>query len=351
MSANWNDSVALTISTVSTGGGEAPRYPVILADVPLDGAATFAVYASAQDVADAATAGHIDPTLKVRLDLARTQSPRVPAIAVAKWDVGGGETPADALTAAREAGLNFEIVTLESRTGADLISAASWSAANDALAILQLSDADALTAGLPAAIAAITTTAAAVVYHPTDTVAADLAWVADRASFNPETISPPWACDLANVATYQITTAQRDALTANNMNAILSYGDGDRYMGKGVLLDGRPIYVRLTELWLRRAVKTEIANAHRAANKTGEGIRVTAKGQAKIVAKLEAFGRRGVSAQHFGPDAEGVYPDGYTVTAHPITTTDRANKTIRVSADYYVAIAAEAFSLPLAIIV
>lgn len=242
------------------------------------------------------------------------------------------ESYTDALAAIELVDSNFYAIAIESRAAADqlLIAAAVEAADTNRLFFMQSADADWLTAGWPAALAAIEGNERTIpCYHDTATEWYDVAYPANRLAFDVDQQSVPWALfTLKGVASY--TSAPSDTeklnLRANKANPGLPYSTAAQFAPyNGVNANNRPIYEILTADWfedrLRAATVAAVLQAHNA----GRKIPVTVEGQA-IMGAL-------VAAQfQIGSGAAGHFVTGQTRVTYPaITDADRTAQLIRVS--------------------
>lgn len=241
---------------------------------------------------------------------------------------GSGETFAEGLAACIEYDSDFYGVCSYSRTVADIVDLADYVETADKLMqyVFQSSDATIESASLSSGFDGIVdyerTTG---VFHTSDSAWNDLAHLANRLSFDPDTISCPWhANPLAEVDDLSPvpTKAQRAYVIANNFNLGLPQGGEDFVMDPGVNISGRPNYEILTADWFAVRLRERINELVVDHSRRGEKIVVDASGQRKVLSVILGLLQQGVAAGHFA--------SGQTsATAETITSTDLANRRMR----------------------
>jgi len=197
---------------------------------------------------------------------------------------------------------DFYTIATESRTPVDQMLISTAVEALNKLYILQSSDADWLTAGLPAAYAAIAgRERTAVVYHDTNTEWADFAWAANRLVFDPDVKSAPWDAAVQGVAGLATApnSTQKANLDANFANHGLPYGAEVFFVDPGVSAAGRALHEIETADWYDARLQESIAGLKTAASARGDKIVIGPTGQGQVLAEISALFQRGVNAGHF----------------------------------------------------
>lgn len=269
-------------------------------------------------------AGYIEQATFDRLQVMFSQPQRPNIIKVGAADLAGGspETYGEALTRIQGSDTAFYPVLLASRTAADIVSLAAAIEASETKHQLfgQVSDADWLTAGAPAAYSTITSNLrTSLVYHDTNTVFADCGWVSNRIGFSPDDRSVDWKCDIIGVSPYAtpLSTPQRTALGfgGNSVNAVEPFGSQNNWLYDGYSISARPVSTVFTADWYSQRVQEDIADLFARAAAFGDKIVVDEDGQEQFVSIFEKRFAQGVRTKHF-------IADQYRITAEPITQTD-----------------------------
>jgi hypothetical protein len=293
-----------------------------------------------------ASAGEVDAdsdlstAQKDALKVAFAQVPRPGLVKFGK-KVGGGspESWTDALTAIEAADPNWYGLAIESRTSADLVAAAGWVETRTKLFVGQSADSGWLTTGVPAAFSTITSNErTAIIFHDEATEYADIAWLAARLVFDPDTFSVPWDTQIRGVAAYTsaLTTGQRGFVLENNANAMLPYGSVETFVDPGVNISGRTIDEIVTADWFKLRLESKIAQAKINASARGEKIPLGRVGVSILRPLVEAQFSEGIAAGHF--------VEGQTeVTFIAPTQTDIDNRRIRATGRAQLTVGARIF--------
>jgi hypothetical protein len=301
-------------------------------------------YTNADDAATDNTAGYISAGTLAAVQTAFAQDNPPEEFKVGRVNVGGAETYSQALAAVQALDTDFYGVCTDSRDGTVIAALALTieAASQRMLFVFEDDDASWLDAGVPAAFS----TAAASyertigVYHDTTAEWADVAYLVDRLSFDPDETSAPWHyAPLANVDDYatDITAAQRLLAIANYINVGLPFGGEDFVMDPGKNISGRPIYEVVTADWFEARVEEDISELAVQHSARGEKIVVDATGQAKVQTVIESRLAQGVQAQHFAAGQT-------SVVAETITSTDRSLQRMRFTVRAQDAVAARLFN-------
>lgn len=309
------------------------------------GGSLTAIYGSATEVRDAESAGELATTTADDLVVAFSQEVPIEKIKVGKVDTAGGQTYGQALDAVAgavtDASQDFYAVAADTRSATELISIGASVAAMPRIAVLQTSDGDAITAGVPAALAGLVTNGArvALLYHPDNGAPAALSWACARLIFNPDQKSSPWAGPVLGIGSSGIATlAERDAASANHINLGIPFSSASYVVSPGVLLDGRPIYERITADWLKARLTEDLALLKLDAMRRGDKIEVSEVGQLAVRGVIRARLDQGVAAGHF--------PDGQVlVEPQQITDADRQARILRFRTRSQIAADADRFDL------
>jgi len=262
--ASFDDTIDVDISlTANVPSSEGFGIPLWITDDAVPGGTTRVMSFAKGDVAAALTAGTITSTCAAALTLAFTQTNQPDTIKVGFWNLtAGSETIADAWTAITNYDNEFYGITLESRTEANQAAfAALVAAAEVKFLCLQTADVDAYdgadTDDIGYTCKAANYENVACLYYGTNATAADLAVLADRASFDLDVIAPPWfPVSVIGITKSNLTTAQKTALEAKNYNMILNFGASPKF-GMGVTASGRDIAI----VWTRDYLKVRLVEA------------------------------------------------------------------------------------------
>jgi len=250
---------------------------------------------------------------------ALSQSPRPSVVAAGRKDAA--ETWTEAFNAILAADPNWYGFTISSRLQAAQSLAADFAEANKRLFIAQTSDANVIAAAyVPAGVGDIASELrtqahrmAGVIYHATDSVALDFAWMANRLSVDPDTETTTWAHVTAAGFTPDVAltaTAKSNALSKFCNLYLTLAGQGDT--GEGRVGDGTFVDLIVTRSWLEARLFEKYATILLRASNRGRKIAYTDQGiQAFIDGTMDIL-ERGVQVGHFrrvAPDDDN--PDGY----------------------------------------
>lgn len=244
------------------------------------------------------------------------------------------ETWTQAITAVRAADDDFYALAVSSRVNADVEEVSEALEPTKKLALLQSGEATLLTNSIAAALAdCFIRERTALVYHPTNTQWADVAWAVNRLAFDPDTISVPWDCELGGVsAPAALTQGQYDFAIANNVNVLAPLGPAPVYLDRGVNAKGRPIYELLTRDWFEARLTERVAQLRVDLSRRGQKLVINnpqvgalnTTAQAQLTGIAAGLYQEGVAAGHFVPDVNAIF------TALPLTAEDISLRRVRI---------------------
>jgi len=288
-----NISITITLASAPQDGNS---FGIVCHFVPLAtnslNGAVVASYTSAPEVATALAAGYISATTAAALVDAFSQIPKPPIVKVASIDLVGGDFVDDAYTAAKLVDPVFYCATMESRTDADILLLSAIVEADRKICVVQSDEATWLTAGYPAALAALEDRErTVVVFHDSDAEWGCIAWAASRLVFDPDVKSAPWIGQVREVASLTaLTSAQKTFLLANDANVGLVFGSIAYFMMEGTSCAGRPIAHIITMDWLYENIQDDLIDLIADLAADGRKLAVNQEGQAK---KNNQYGRDG----------------------------------------------------------
>lgn len=307
---------------------------------PLSGGARYLTYTTLAAAQASQSAGEISATVLAQITVAfDTDLPRpVTSVRVVRVNTGAGESYANAyngagLTPASYLELNPGNVwglCMDSRTAAvQAAFAAAVVAQGQHVLFIQSAQADIITGGAPATFVADNRTVG--VFHDTATQYADMALLANRASFNPDERSVGWNCSLEGVTAYatDLTTAQVNFGLANYWNIIGDLGTSSTFLTKGWTLAARGIHEALTRDWLKVRAEEKMATLVQTVSARGEKLLVNETGLRQVSAAVNEVFAMGEAAQHFAPTATS---DAYTISPQAVTAADVTAQRLRVNA-------------------
>lgn len=262
-------------------------------------------FESARQVDEALTAGDITSDMAHRLKSTFAQQPRPSLIKLGLKSNDPVETYAEALVEIEKADDTWYGLAIDSRLEADIVEAAAFAESRMLLFVAQTSNEDALGNEFPTAFESLAVNERTiVVFHDNDSEAADLAWLANRLAFNPDTFSAPWDCRIFGVAPYgtgAVDSSARGQAMENNINLMLPYGPVQTFVDPGVNLGGRPIYELLTRDWFTLRLEQRIAQTKINTSARGQKIPLGQQGISILRPLVEAQLAEGVAAGHFIP--------------------------------------------------
>lgn len=330
------NTVNVYLSTLARGqaGFSTVLLVVPLATNSLNGARVveYTTLAAAQA---AQTATYISAATLVAITTAFAQVPAITSIKVGYADLVGGETYATGLAACIAYDPAFYGVCIFVRTTTEIAAVAAYveTAAKKMLFAFQSADSSWLT-GTPASgfdpMAAYERTFG--VYHATATEWADVAYLCNRLTFDPDVQSAPWRFfEALDVAQTTITEAQR-LLATPDINVMAEWSTFDSSPAPGWNMNGRPIEEVLTADWLATRLDEEIQRIVGTMANAGRKIGINVAGQAIIQAGLEKWLAAGVAAGHFEEGQVAITPEDFSVPATLAAAITAKRLTFRIDA-------------------
>jgi hypothetical protein len=315
--------------------------PMIIADgatSSLDGDRIRAYATPAAAQADQ-TAGFLSAAMLAAVVAAFSQ--RIPPALVKVGRKDALETYGEALPLIIAADPDFFGICIESRAAADqlLIAPLAEADPDGRIFILQSSDTDWKTAGLPAAYTALAgAEQSGVIYHDTDAQWSDFAWLANRLVFDPDSKSAPWDAAVQGVTGLASapSATEKGHLDDNHCNHGLPYGAETFFVDAGVNVNGRPLHEIVTAAWFKARLREQVTAVKTAASARGDKIVIGPSGQGQILAEIAALFQRGVNASHFVAGQT-------TQFAEPITDVDLDLQRLRFGGSGQVAGSARLF--------
>lgn len=236
-------------------------------------------------------------------------------------------------------------LAIASRTTADIAAASTAIEALHKVFIAQSADSG-LLGTMPGGMSAILANErTALVYHATSTVYLDAGLAANRLAFDLDVQCPAWDCNVAGVTATTITSGERSAAIANNVNTALPYGSATAFIDPGVSLAGRAFCDIITRDWFdaRLTEALTVIKLNYAAK--GRKFPLNTRGQAVMLGAIKQVIDLGVAAEHFdGGDPANSIP-APVITALPITPADKAAKRLRCTVVVSILGSARTFSI------
>ncbi len=224
-----NLNVGLIPAAIVSQGLGAPAYLCIESTVAISGGIT--TVSSATDVAALLTATNISAQAAADLTAAFAQDRSPALIHVASYDTGTAETPDDALDRLVAAETDFGPFAQESRTNTDNEACGTWLAADQFRKwahpfIAMSAEAELITSGKPAALAACEIDSTAMHYHSTGTVTQAAAHLGQIGGYS--FIAGPMAyrVRIQGVALPAVTSAEKTLALANDVAILKPLGLG-----------------------------------------------------------------------------------------------------------------------------
>lgn len=217
-------------------------------------------------------------------------------------------------------------IALESRKAWNIEQAAIYAQSNDKLFVAQSSDADILTTAtddIASTLQTLTYTKSGVEYHADDLEFADVAWLANRLSVNPDNASTTWAKVMLVGVTPQdaITSTAKANLLGKNANVYLTLLKVGA-TGAGTVASGEWIDVVVTADWLKFRLQEDIAQTLLNASNRGDKVPFTDQGINIFGALVESRLDQGSEIGHFIADTAIVNLPALA----DFSTTDRNNR-------------------------
>ena len=311
MSATHENIIQISILLDPPPAGVAGFRPLIVGDeadgTTLDGdrARVYSVGAI-DEVDDDEADGFLSSFVADAVRRGFSQNPAPSEIVVGRIDTTASpaETYPDALGLIDDA-QPFYGVCIDSRDAADHEAVAEWIEPRDKIFIFQSSDADWLTADVPAGyedIASLEQTAG--LYHDRDERSEEFSWLCNRLAFDPDEISVPWDAPLDSSVSYTegLSTGEKGLAEDNDINLLLPLGPSDHYVannGVGVNLQGRQISEIFTKHWFKIRLTEAVAATKVRLSGQGQKIPVSLEGSALIEGLVGDLFSDGEDADHF----------------------------------------------------
>jgi|GEM_PF-2540508 hypothetical protein len=324
-------SITVNLAVLSTGG--ATFRPLLVGkDITL-GAVVSKEYTSVVTAQADLAAGEINAWTLAAITEIFGQSPRPASLLVAEWDDAGGDTIADALTAALADNSDFYCICIEDRTAADHVVLSGWidtqeAAGSKFVTVIQSADADWLTTGgVPAGYSTIDDKERVfVVYHGTDAAPRAEGLAGNRLARSPDDKSVPWNSPVAEVYSFTADTptqAQKEFARTNNGNTLLPMGTiYDAYCDPGRNLNSRAFDQIITADWFETRLNEGLADLNATLAANGEKLGVNADGQNRVAGTIGKVALTGVTAGHFEKGQ-------VVITPETITAADRTAQQLR----------------------
>jgi hypothetical protein len=301
------------------------------------GSGRYEAFASYQEVVDAGITG---ATLDAAL-VAFSQ-PRKPTLIIVNVDVVGLESYLTAYTDFRTYGVRHFAVAMISRTAADQLALSAYIEAINFRVGLAVQMDEVSTGGWPAAIAAIEDNVhTGVVYCDDDTQYHEIAWLANRLTFDWDNTAPSFTGSLQGIdPTDGVSMSDVTAIKANNINVVVGFGTASTYLGDGVNAEGRPFDEVFAIYWFVDRLESRLQDLRLTKDALGQKIEIGPTGQAILESAIRAQFDLGAAAGHFVDEQiEIVFPSDLT--------SDIANRTITATVNIQEARGANKFTLNL----
>lgn len=284
------------------------------------GGGRYQTFTSYDAVVDAGVTGQT-----LAMAQAAFSQPRKPTLILVDVDVTGSETYLQAYTAFRALGIKHFAVCAATRVPSDQVALAAYvETVNFRTGYVTQTDESCLT--WPAALSAIETNVhSALVYSDADADAHDIAWMANRLTFNWDATAPGMTGHIAGVeAPDGVDATDLAAITAANVNVLAPFGTSNTYMADGVNAEGRPFDEVIAIYWFVDRLEARVQGMKLTRDALGQKTVIDASGQALLENEIRAQFALGVASGAFAEDQiEIVFPTDLT--------DDIANKEISVT--------------------
>jgi len=291
-------------------------------------ASRVTTFTSYPEAVTAQAAGAISSGTLSLLQTMFSQAPRLARVKVGKVDTAGGETWAQGYAACIAADADVYGVCMATRTAADVVAVSNAIEAEDLRRLFaQSSDADWLTAGVPAAYSAIVDNErTALFFHDTGGEFLAEGYAAAYLVWDPDAQSATSALQVRGIAapSTAITQAQAALAVANHINVPGSLGVVSTFIEDGEAVTGRRLYELTSADWLRVRAQEDLANLRVERSAFGLKLPASLEGAELVLARMRRRGQQGVAVGHF--DA---FEARLTDT---VTDADRAADRLRVTA-------------------
>lgn len=349
-SHNDNIQITITLDPPPQAGLDFETVLLLRDGISLDGD-RVRTYTSLNAVQGDEDSGFVDAFVTEWARVAFSQSPPPKQIKVGRVDTAGLETYEDAYDLVLAEDCDFYAVVIDSRAAVTQVAFSAAVEADEAAGVrhvfvLQSSDADWKTAGLPAAYTALADRErTAVVYHDDDNEVQDGAWAVSRTVFDPDIRSAPWDGQIFETGALNnaLTDAEKGHLDDNSANHGLPYGNAPIWMDPGVNISNRFLHEIVTADWFYARLLEDTAAFKIKYSARGRKVPLDDVGRSLIRKLLENLLAQGVAAEHFQAGQTAVQVE-------PISADDRALGRIRASAQATLLGSARIFQFDLAFV-
>lgn len=291
-------------------------------------------FSSITEATAAQVAGYITSATLLAIQTAFLQANKPQQVKIGTWDRVGSDTAAETLDDIINLDNDWYGLAVYSRVDADISAMmtavealASGSPQINKMYIAQSDDVN-----LYATIASWSIYSAVkdylganVIYYPTDAVWNDVAYLADRLSFDPDVKSQSWSGPVVGIATFRstLTQSQRNvAVNTNHVNMMGDFGNSTNWMDPGTNLSGRALNEKLSRDWLYTRIVEDISAEVIRHGSRGDKITMDSEGQSKIKAVILARLDLAEQAKH-------IVPGQREVIALEISDDDYDNRRLR----------------------
>lgn len=326
---NLNNSINVSIATDAPPVGSAGfGVMLVLADMTFADSSRIKYYSSASEASEDTD---LTTFQKDAISAAFSQSPKPAQVAAGSADITGSTDSdyGEALDAIVAENNQFYGIVADTRTQSQQEPIAAWALSNNRLYLAQSSNADDLdgadTTSLGYVLSNGSNNRAAVLYHATDSEAADAAWMAQSLAVDPDSSTTVWRYKtLAGIQIDSLTTTQINGAHAKDVNVYEQfYGQGAT--AKGTLADGSKLDVRITVDWCLARVQEGIAQQLLAFSNRGSKIPFDDTGFKVIESVVREVLELGEDVGHFIRDTSFVDMPART----EVTDADALNRILR----------------------
>lgn len=181
-------------------------------------------------------------------------------------------------------------------------------------------------------------------WHDIDAQFDDVRYAGAISTADPDVVSAPGDLPIqGGAALAPLTQGQKNNLRANFVNFALPLPGAPRFVDPGVMLDGRPLYERVTAMWFETRLVERLSAFKVGRSTRQEKVLITPASQAEIVGVvLRPLIAEGINAGHFLSDEEG---GTVVVEGRPITIDDVNGQRLRFRIELSFASSARVFVL------
>lgn len=182
------------------------------------------------------------------------------------------------------------------------------------------------------------------IWHNADAEFDDVRYAGSISTADPDVVSAPGDLPITGGgALAPLTQGEKNNLRTNNVNFALPLPGAPRFMDPGVMLDGRPLYERVTAMWFETRLVERLAGFKVAKSTNREKVFITPAGQAEVIGTvLKPLVDEGISAGHFLSADEG---GTVVIVGRPITVDDVNAQRLRFQIQLSFAASARVFVL------